>query len=319
MKRLLYILLCALCAVSFAACGRGDGKISVTFDGNGGATESGKTSVTLQIDPKGDFVAPIFGREDYRFIGWGDKNGNKVEFKEITKDSTVYAQWLQVLFTVTLDGNGGETEDGQKSVEVKVDPLKTPEIPEFTYEGYDFVGWDINFAEVTQNCTATAIWAENGAVRTKIAFDAVGGTEYTGEDVYFYVGTEIPANVFYTPERGVDRFEGWYLQDEKIEAGMIWQQQGAAEVTLTAKWNKGILVEFDTDGKGTRCESVVFYDGEKIPALPVPESIPADEYNFRGWYYNDEKLREGEVWHAPEGVDRIVLKADWSRLWTDNY
>lgn len=244
MKRVICFILCVLFAVSLTACGN-DGKISVTFNGNGGMTESGKTSVTLEIDPKGDFVAPIFTREDYRFIGWADENGNRIEFREIEKNVTVYAQWLQVLFTVTLDGNGGETEDGQKSVEVKVDPLKTPEIPEFTYEGYDFVGWDINFAEVTQNCTATAIWAENGTVRTKITFDAVGGTEYTGEDVYFYVGAEIPANVFYTPERGVDRFEGWY--------------------------------------------------------------------------YNDEKLREGEVWYAPEGVDRIVLTARWRRLWTDNY
>ena len=310
--------MCVLFAVSLTACGN-DGKISVTFDGNGGETESGKTSVTLEIDPKGDFVAPIFTREDYRFIGWADENGNRIEFREIEKNVTVYAQWLQIVFTVTLDGNGGETEDGLGSVEIKVDPLKAPEIPEFTYEGYDFVGWDINFAEVTQNCTATAIWAENGAVRTKILFDAVGGTEYTGEDVYFYVGTEIPANVFYTPERSVDRFDGWYLGDEKIEAGMIWQQQDGVEVTLTAKWKKGILVKFDTDGKGTRCESTVFYDGEKIPALPVPDSVPADEYEFRGWFYNGVQIVEGEIWHAPPGRPEITVVARWRRLWTDNY
>lgn len=179
MKRLLCILLCTLCAVSFAACGN-DGKISVTFDGNGGETESGKTSVTLQIDPKGDFVAPVFGREDYVFVGWGTaKEGEVMELSSITEACTVYAQW-------------------------------------------------------------------------------VSEAEY---------GTDIV---------------------------------------------------FDSDG-GTACEPMRFLNGYPIPALPVPESVPADEYEFRGWFYNGVQLVEGEIWHAPPGRPEITVVARWRSLWTDNY
>ena len=76
-------------------------------------------------------------------------------------------------------------------------------------------------------------------------------------------------------------FEGWYLDDEKIEEDYVYEK----DTTLKAKWKeikkepekkKTFTVTFDSKG-GSKVSSITVECGSKLPTLPTPKK---DAYNF---------------------------------------
>lgn len=73
----------------------------VTFDANGG---TGGKSIVLDVGD--EIVAPVVTRDGYLFNGWSPA----VAATMPTNDVTYAAQWVQNVFPITFDANGGVGE-----------------------------------------------------------------------------------------------------------------------------------------------------------------------------------------------------------------
>ncbi len=139
---LIVIVLCVLC-VSGAYIiikhneSNIDGKITFTFDSNGGST------VKIMKLTKGEKVnLPNTTREGYTFKGWYVKNKKQASKVTATKNTTFKAEWEKIpedakTFTISFDSTGG-TEVSDLIVECD----KEVNLPEdVTREGYSFITW----------------------------------------------------------------------------------------------------------------------------------------------------------------------------------
>lgn len=281
MKKFLFsmVLIFVLC-LGLVACGGGK-KITVTFDGNGGQTANGETQVMQEIDPSGNYTTPTFTREGYTFTGWD------VEIKNLTKDSTIKAQWKAITYDVVFDVNGGELVSGQLSQKVAHGSNATA--PEVKKEGYDFKGWDGSFENITSNKTITATWE----IKTyTVTFDLDGGKLVEGAefDGVLVEGTE--DTYVLTVEHGahVD-----YPNIEYVSAGVKlggWEGDSLDNVTANATV-KAIWTGLDDKTEHTVTfvlgkENVV-YTGELEQIIPLngdaiaPEVQDLPYYQFMGW------------------------------------
>lgn len=119
--------------------------ITVTFNWNYG---NGEPTV-LTVDENGNVTAPTAPtREGYKFIGWStDPKATAADFdvtKPFTQNTTLYAVWVKVIFTITLDANGGMLADGKTSGTVTTNAQgKLDEMPDDpTREGCTFKEWN---------------------------------------------------------------------------------------------------------------------------------------------------------------------------------
>ena len=136
-------------------------KVTVIFlDGFGVNIE------TQQIRKGKDAVAPENPtKEGYRFIGW-DK-----EFTNVQENLEVNAIWEPRTFTVTFEDGSGNVLSVEKDIPMH-GSAKTPPTPYI--EGYEFVGWDGLYTNVTKDLTVVAQWKKitSTDVKTGVGFPA---------------------------------------------------------------------------------------------------------------------------------------------------
>lgn len=230
----------------------GDFGFDITFDGNGGKTEDGKTEITLTVDSYDEIIPPEFFYENYELLTWSIPLSAVREHclaRGVT-EFTVSALWREIWnkkTAVTFDGNGGEIFDGITVMQGKA----IPKLPVSKRAGYVFEGWYYETVRGGINVEIKAqegrIWNENLAHvvfrakwreenKTAVIFDSDGGTECKG--ITLTVGSPVPE--LPVPEKGKVpdgdyTFLGWYYNDKKIEAGDIWTDD-IGEVTFLAKW-----------------------------------------------------------------------------------
>lgn len=114
-----------------------DGKITFTFDSNGGST------VKIMKLTKGEKVTlPNTTREGYTFQGWYVKNKKQASKVTATKNTTFKAEWEKIpedakTFTISFDSNGG-TEVSDLVVECDKEVILPEDV---TREGYSFITW----------------------------------------------------------------------------------------------------------------------------------------------------------------------------------
>ncbi|MGN0766389.1 MAG: DUF2436 domain-containing protein [Christensenellales bacterium] len=114
---------------------------------------TGETIDTQTVVAGEDAVAPEAPvHEGYSFVEWD------TDFTNVQSDLTVTAVYAINEYTVTfVDGLTGETIDTQ-TVEHGADAVE-PAVPE--HVGYHFVGWDVDFTNVTSDLTVTALYEIN--------------------------------------------------------------------------------------------------------------------------------------------------------------
>ena len=114
---------------------------------------TGETINTQIVVAGEDAVAPEAPvHEGYTFVEWD------TDFTNVQSDLTVTAVYAINEYTVTfVDGLTGETIDTQ-TVEHGADAVE-PAVPE--HVGYHFVGWDVDFTNVTSDLTVTAMYEIN--------------------------------------------------------------------------------------------------------------------------------------------------------------
>lgn len=140
-------------------------RITVTFDGNGGATSLGATQ-TKGYCTEGDEVTLLacpFTKSNYVFTGWATSSTGSVVYEDrakftSTRDTTLYAVWVRGA-TVTFGGNGGLDKGGSSTKTVAATPDSSGyynyTLPEntFTKSGYIFMGWTSSSAYKDLNST----------------------------------------------------------------------------------------------------------------------------------------------------------------------
>ncbi|MGX8835340.1 InlB B-repeat-containing protein, partial [Amedibacillus sp. YH-ame6] len=134
---------------------------TVKFDGNGEDSgtmaDQGFVYNQEQILTKNAFV-----KENYTFTGWTYKGTTYTDEEEVMNltatdggEITLVAQWSEnTKYTVTFVNGLGTVLDTQSVYEGK-DAI-APTDPERA--GYTFIGWDLEFTNVTNDLTITALW-----------------------------------------------------------------------------------------------------------------------------------------------------------------
>ena len=110
-------------------------RYTVTFDGNGGTLTSGEA--TQSVKHGGEILTPpAFKRDGYTFIGF-----DKTDFANVCESFTVTAQWKANTYTLTIAYNNGQENDT-----MELDCGTPINLPEPTWEGYVFIGWDTDYS-----------------------------------------------------------------------------------------------------------------------------------------------------------------------------
>lgn len=140
--------------------------ITVSFNANGGSTPSPQSKAVNYGTNYG--TLPTTTRTGYTFTGWwsAPKGGTKYTANSLvttSENQTLYAQWTPKVYTLTYNGNGGESPLPKR---ITYDQ-KYGELAVSTRRRYEFLGWftdPINGIEVTPetvcdgNATIYAHW-----------------------------------------------------------------------------------------------------------------------------------------------------------------
>ena len=204
-------------------------------------------------------------KSGYRFVGWdpditvvtGDAEYTAI-FEEIQQPEETY--------TITwVDDEGNELGTTQ----VTAGAIPEYEAPE--KEGYEFIGWDPEPAEATENTTYTAMYEELGAVRYTITWLDDEGNTLAEDQV---TEGRIPEFSGEVPEKDGYEFVGW--DPEPVEATAdtsytaIYDLVQEEVYTITWRDDQGNVLAEDDVAAGTIPE----FSGE------VPEKAG---YEFVGW------------------------------------
>jgi len=174
-------------------------------------------------------------RSKYEFLGWyKDENYTEIFVFDIMPDEslTLYAKWKQVIYTITLDADGGivSNESLDVSIDLVVGTLETP-----TKEGYTFIGWfegELAFDDTQvmpeRNISLIAKWRINNYT---ITFDSNGGSEV--QSVTYDYGQTLSEPTIPTKEKHI--FLGWKLN--VIDTNYyVFETMPANNITLIADW-----------------------------------------------------------------------------------
>ena len=224
--------------------------LTVKFNLNGGLGSIPDQSVTYGGYAAAPDVSANPTQTGYTFAGWYDAatGGSVFSFttRQITANTTIYAQWTPIKYTVAYDANGGAGTTA--SGEFTYNTSNTLRANGFNYTGYAFQGWStasgagntvnydggqtLNAAQTNAlrnspgTVTLYAVWK---AVNFTVAYNNNGGSGTMGSSTFTYnTAGSIKANEF--TRRGY-AFIGWTTVSGGTAAA--YSSTGAA-VSLTA-------------------------------------------------------------------------------------
>ena len=115
---------------------------TVTFDANGGSG----TIANISVEEGSEIKLPenIFTKSSYIFAGWATSADGDVSYSDkakitVTGNTTLYAKWTAITYTITYEANGGTNADGNPAgytSETETITLLAP-----LREYFDFGGW----------------------------------------------------------------------------------------------------------------------------------------------------------------------------------
>lgn len=254
----------------------------------------------------------------YKFKGWYDQDGNKVESLEnVSKNLVLTAYYDANEYTITL--HYYEKNDEYKKVKYNG---TVPNLPNVTKNGYRFLGWydkdGVKFTKTKYDILGdTDLWYRlSDPIVYSINYHLDGGTNPDDVPKSFTIENQSELQLP-LPTRDGYTFDGWFDGNTKVEnlRGIF------KNLILTAHWTaKDVSITFDYDG-GSLQRTLTFLDGENIveenaisPADKVGYLLLNDKENqqFNGWY-NLSNTRESFV--SDKVVDGdYTLKATWTNI-----
>ncbi len=272
--------------------------VAVTFDANGGETETPAAltgtkyfNVNDTVTERGEsFVLPedVLQKTGFGFLGWSDnKDATKAKYHAgaeltgVTEDITLYAVWSTDYYTVTFKNYDGTVlyETNVVYNEVPVYEGKTPEKPGTVEAKWVFDGWDTEIVPATGSAEYVATFHSETADYL-VQFLNPGG-EVIKEIMVDY--GETPSYDGETPIREADVqytyvFREWNKAFEAVEGPQVY-------IALYDAYLNSYNVQFvNYDGEvlhGGLMEYglVPVYNGD----IPEKASDAQYDYTFNGW------------------------------------
>lgn len=194
--------------------------VIVTFEYNGATSGNSNANKEVIVSNEyGSLPSPL--KAGHTFAGWYLDSGltqaiNSNSIVTITTNHTLYAKWTPNTYTITFNGNGGNSSTLKLNYGAALGNLPTS-----TRTGYTFAGWYTtstggtkitNTTLVTGNVTYYAHWNGNSYTNT-LSYNANGGSgapsaqtqsvKYPNTAKVFTVSSTKPSRTAYV-------FSGWY-------------------------------------------------------------------------------------------------------------
>jgi len=288
---------------------------TVTFDHCGG---EGEDTVTVTF---GGLMPPVISsaRPGHRFLGYftepegGECVYNALGMSELiwqgTEDTTLYAHWEIIAYSVTFDVCGGEGGSEATTVtygailpEIAAAPTRTGYtfLGYFTEGGTQYYGADLAPLLAWEEISDTVLYARWQANEYTVTLDSQGGE---GEDTVT-VTFDALMPTFATPTRVGYLFLGYFTEreggecvyDAMMSSTLLWQS--TSEITLYAQWRVKTLNVTLSDLTTERIYEVSFNLNGATGTAPETQTVTATAglyyptnptrsgYLFAGWYAN---------------------------------
>lgn len=291
----------------------------VTFDAQGGNFENGQTALTAVIDYNEFAEQPATDptRAHYIFQGWYERADGEIPFNfentNILKKATVYAKWLPVQYTVTLQLNGGTLNQEKAYTSAEKELKITLNDPTKLY--YDFAYWaladgteiDLNNYLFLKDTTIKAVYTPT---LYTVRFLTDGETEIPAQTASVDTGFLLPSFVP-APQKTGYTFITWQIsKDGNVETvSNLNTLTVKTDITLIAVYelNK-YTVSFITNGGNAIAPYTNVSHGVTVAAPTAPQK---DDYKFAGWY-KDETLEKRFLFEVDAITDNTVLYAAWT-------
>lgn len=268
----------------------------------GGAPSVPENPSSYTEDDEITLVAPT--KTGYTFAGWTydgqpDPKQNVVVPKGSTGNKAFTANWTPIVYTITLDTNGGET-----LVPLAIEYHAAYTLPLPTWEGHTFSGWfcegikyESGIWNDASDMTLVARW---DTVVYSITYD-LGGGSHGNTNAYTYdqvLSLQAPTKTGYD-------FIGWTYEGQAVPQTEVTIPKGSSgDRHFVAHWTPTTYrITFDPNGGKPLDSMAVDYYGTY--ELPTPTW---DGHEFVGWFDGDQKYSHGQ-WTQPNGL-HLVAKWD---------
>ena len=237
-------------------------------------------------------------RENYTLEGWytaaegGTEVTPETSVTAIT-NHTLYAHWIPVSYTVTLETNGGIINSGEVTGYTYGEAVALP--TNVTKPGYTFDGWyvseNFNGGRVTgisdTDSGAKVFYAKWNVVTYNITYHLDGGANASGNPAIYTIEEE--TITLQAPTRTGYTFAGWYTAENDGGAEVSEIAKGSTgNVVLYAKWTaKTYTVTLNTNGGAITDGNVSGYTYGEGATLPVANQMTKVGHTFAGWYDNE--------------------------------
>ncbi len=251
---------------------------NIKYNLNGGAFASEVDSTFTSLE---EVVLVNPSKMGYKFTGWTDATGNKMEKINVgtTSDVAVYANYELEKYTISYVLAGGKLTNAITTYTIE-DEIVLP-VPEKV--GYKFIGWNDGVTSIskgtTGNITLTANWETEVY---SITYHLDGGI-MNNEPTKYTILDEITMPM---PTKDGYRFAGWYLNSDLTGSALTKIVKGATgDLTVYACWLKDdtYTITYHLDGGTLPSYASTTYSVGKPFTLATPEK---DGYIFMGWYDN---------------------------------
>ena len=218
-----------------------------------------------------------------------------------SSDTTLFAQWNEVDYTLTVNPNGGTWKGSTATQNVTGNYTSTTTVPNPTApNGYVVtLNNDGTTSTVTQTKTFTA-WTLSGKGR-------IDGTTYTFGDGNGTITAQYTPNsvTLLAPTKTGYTFDGWYTAStggNKVTSPYT----PTNNVTLYARWTANkYTITFDGNGVAVTPSTKQVTYGQTYGTLPAPTK---QGYTFNGWYNGGNKVQSTDI---VDITGNTTLTAQW--------
>ena len=281
---------------------------TLTYDGNGatsGTVPPIENHSSGLVDLSSTYNPGNLAKEGYVFLGWNTNASATTPIYElnINSDTTVYAVWSRIEYSLDFNGNGQTSGIPPSSMNVGAgEVVKLSDIGSNTLAkaGYVFLGWNTNASAttpltditITSNTTVYAVWQKLNYY--SLTYDGNGATSGTVPQVKNVVAGSTVELQNYNPGNLAKEgyvFLGWNtnasatspLTDITITSNTtvyaIWSKKPIVYYTLTYDGNGA------TSGTVPQVKNVVAGSTVELQNYN-PGNLAKEGYVFLGWNTN---------------------------------
>lgn len=256
-------------------------QMTVTLDANGGSVSPSSFTGTYK-QKYGSLPNPT--RTGYTFNGWYLDSSYTTKVTESTTintgaNHTLYAKWTANTYTITYNGNGGNSTTRQRKYDETLG-----ELPKSVRSGYTFNGWYTavnNGPKISENTevkgdiTYYAHWTLNTYT---ITYNLNGGTASNPTSYNITTSKFTLSN----PTRTGYTFTGWTGSNGTTPQTSVSIESGSTgNKSYTANWKANTYtIKYDSKGGSSVASQKKTY-GSTLDTLP---STTKSGYTFNGWY-----------------------------------